>query len=432
MPSFARGAWLAVASVLIVPAALSQTTVKGSIEGDVVDVSTGKGIPGARVRIQAAQDEPLVVAADESGHFRFDGLPLNSYEVRARYPGYITARAGRENAPEIAILTPRFAAADVRLKMRSYGAIVGKVTDALGLPVDGVSVWVYRRSTSDASRRVVRDQESALDYVFADMTRTDDLGEYRFAPLAAGSYFIEIQTHASRNMRPIRPPDTRERTTYYPSALKLADAKPIPVSDGKESRADVHVISETGVKVSGRVHGAVGADISFHVSAVPEMGVAVSALTAGDSFTFVDLLPGKYVLEAGEYIAGDVLMQTPVASGARTLEIGKEDVADVEINLAATPDVRGILVFENGCTAVPVRIQLQSGRRVRDFHISTAGDFVMPHLFPDNYKMYVRPDSQPYSSAISATLGEADVLKDGFKVAPDTTGPLRITMSCRK
>src|ERR1039458_5639738 len=97
MRILAKAAWLAVAAALCVQPARSQTPLRGAIEGDVVDASTGRGISGARVRIQSGQDDPMFTSTDEQGHFQFAGLEFKSYQLDARYPGFISPRGADES-----------------------------------------------------------------------------------------------------------------------------------------------------------------------------------------------------------------------------------------------------------------------------------------------------------------------------------------------
>jgi hypothetical protein len=438
-----KAAWLAAAAVLCVQPARAQTTLKGAVEGDVVDAATEQGIAGARVRIQSGQDDPLVTTTDGQGHFRFAGLEFKSYQVDARYPGFMSSKEAARGYPGAEMVRPVVNSPNgqVRLEMQRYAAIVGKVTDALGIPLEGVGVEALQRYPIGERRSGYMYNDGSYQYVGHERALTDDLGEYRIAPLGAGSYYVLVRPGSNyfASQPSMRPPlDARQHATFYPHALKPSETKPVAVAEGKELRVDLQIVSQGGVKVSGRILGLAaaaqpGALASVHVSALSPGASNGFATLIGDRFAAADLLPGKYVVEAGQYAAGDFTNQNPLAAARKTVDVGTEDVDGIDLTLAPTPDVEGRVVFESGCAAVPVGIQLQEDFHLpRSLHVDADGRFVLQHLFPGKYKAYVRPESRSSAFATSARLGDVEVLADGFEVTAETKGPLRITMSCRR
>jgi hypothetical protein len=442
MRILAKAAWLAAAAAVCVQPARSQTPLKGAIEGDVVDASTGRGISGARVRIQSGQDDPMFTSTDEQGHFQFAGLKFKSYQLDARYPGFISSTgAAGVSAREMVHLVRNGPNGQVRLEMRRSAAIEGKVTDAFGVPLEGAPVEALQRYASGERRGAAPFAEGGYQYVMVQETFTDDLGEYRIAPLGAGSYYVLVRPGSNyfSGQPAMRPPsDERERATFYPHALKPSETKPVELAEGKELRVDVQIIRQAGVKVSGRLLGLPPEDaasrfVSVFVTTLSPGASRSSSTVDGDRFTAPDLLPGKYLFEAGQYATGDWTYQNPLAAARRTVEVGTEDVDGIDLTLAPIPDVEGTVVFESGCAATPVWIQLQGDSHLpRNLHVGADGRFVLRHLFPGKYKAYVRPESLPYAFATSARLGDAEVLADGFEATAETIGPLRITMSCSR
>jgi hypothetical protein len=433
MRSFSLGVWLIAAVVLSVPQVRSQTSSKGSIEGEVVDASTGQGISGARVRIQSGQEDPLFSTTDDAGHFHFAGLEFKSYRVEARYPGFLGAEDGTRVS-----LAPMRAAGHVALEMRRSAAIVGRVTDSLGVPLEGIEVDALERDASGRRRGATR-LDDGYSYFLSQMAHTNDLGEYRIGPLSAGSYYVRVRPgpnyfSGQPAMRP--PPDARERVTYYPSALKPSDGKVVELAEGKELRADVRLIRDGGVKVSGRIVGTavpVRPDSfeSVHLWSVSPGTSDASADVTGERFTFWNVVPGQYILDARQQDADERSDQNVLAAAHRTIEVGTEDLEGVDLTLAPTPNVEVAMVFESGCAAVPVAIQVQSDSRlVWNLHAGTEGRFVWRHAVPAKYRIYVRPENLDRVFATSVKLGDAEVLTDGFEVTAETTEPLRIQMKC--
>ena len=430
MRMLSKSAWLAAAIALCLQPARTQAPEKASIAGDVVDGSTGRGISGARVRIQCGQDDPLFATADEQGGFRLTGLNFRSCQASARYPGFMGAQ-------EAALqLSPSSPDGQVRLELRHYAVIEGKVTDTVGVPVAGVAVEALQRYPIGEPHNGYIYNDGNYQYVGSQRAVTDDLGEYRIAPLAAGSYYIFVRTGSYYASGPQSQPfDARARNTFYPHSLKPSDTKPVELAEGKQLRADVQIARQGGAKLSGRILGLAGAQPgSFawvRIIPLSPGGSGGFAKVTGDDFTAADILPGKYILEAGQFAADDMFSQNPLAAARRTVEVGAEDAAGIDLALAPTPDVSGTVIFESGCAAVPVWIQLQQDSYTpRSLHVDTDGRFVAQHLFPGQYKAYVQPETLANTFAASVKLGDTEVLKDGFEVTAETTGPLRIAMSC--
>lgn len=437
-----RGAWLAAAAALFVRPAPSQAPSNGSLEGRILDASTGQGISGARVRIQSGREDPLFTTTDTQGFFHLAGLEFKSYRVSALCPGFIgSAEWDGPSGGEPLRLTGSSPVGQIRLELRRYGVIEGRVTDALGVPVAGTSVQALQRFPADERRNGYVYKDGSYQYAGRQTAQTNDVGEYRLAPLAAGSYYIYVPVQPPSsyyNLQPeIRPPsDARERSTFYPHALKPSEAKPVELAEGKELRVDVQIVREGGVKVSGRVLGLTAAPGSFSSVLLRGLSPGTSTLSAdveGDRFTAAGVLPGRYVVGAGEYAAGEGTMQDLLAAARRTVDVGTEDLDGIDLTLAPAPDVEGTVVFENGCAPAQVWIELTGdfgGFPPRSLATNASGHFVLPRVFPGRYKAYIGVEGALHNAAKSIKLGDAEVLADGFDVTAETKGPLRIVMGC--
>jgi len=408
----------------------------------VVDASTGRGVSGARIRIQSGQDDPLFTTADARGHFQLAGLELKSYQVTGRYPGLFDPKeANGLPGGGMVRLDRTLPNGQIRLELRHYGAIEGKVTDALGAPVPGATVEALHRYPvgEQSGGNVYRD--GGYQYSGRPRAQTNDLGEYRIAPLAAGSYYIYVPaqpmaSYYSRQPEIRAQSDPRDRSTFYPNALKGSESKPVDLAEGKELRADVRIVRQGGVKISGRIFGLTamppGSYPSVFIRGMSPAASNVPVNVTGDRFTAADVLPGKYVVGVGQYPAGDTYGQDLRAAARQTIEVGTEAVDGVDLTLAAAPELHGAVVFESGCAAAPVWMQLMGGLgtyAARNLQTDAGGRFAL-HLFPDKYKAYVGVEGVPRASARSLKLSDAEVLADGFEVTAETTGPLRITMTC--
>lgn len=432
---------LLLAGGLFPPLAPAQPP-RGIVEGEVVDISTGRAIPGARVRLRSSPDDPIFATADDQGRFRFSGLPLKSYELAAHFPGFIPsdARAAR-NGVALVSLNRASTTADVNLEMQPYAVITGTVTDAFGVPVAGLTVEALQRFPAGERHSSCGPSlsEPGYQYVAASCVRTDDRGEYRLAPLAPGPYYVYVQSdYEFGSTGPIsQPHDPLRRATLDPSALHPADAKEVAATPGKEVRADIRLIRGGGVKVAGRVTGvlenAPGRYTRVGLRHIPPATASGgSADVVAGSFVISDVLPGRYLIAAVQYAPGSIGQSDVLSYGSRTIDVGDEDIAGIDLSLAPTPDITGEIVFQEGCRSAPVFIQIQSASYHHEVHvIASDGRFVFRHLVPDRYNVYAVPDGAAPLVPQSATLGGVDVLHTGFDITAGSTGPLRILMGCR-
>jgi hypothetical protein len=112
---------------------MAQAVDKGTIEGDVVNVSSGRGIPGAQVQLQAGDDKPLFTSTDERGHFRFENLALQIYQLQAHSPGMMNVPPERDAPAAAIVVLHRFRLhAEVRLELKPSESGIGKDGDDSG------------------------------------------------------------------------------------------------------------------------------------------------------------------------------------------------------------------------------------------------------------------------------------------------------------
>jgi hypothetical protein len=418
---------LAAAVALSLPLAHPQAPPNGAIEGDVVDVSTGRGIADARVRLQSVQDDPLYASTDAQGHFRFDGLEIRAYQAFVRYPGFASPDGGALEASALAVTPGRDGQVSrIRLNLQWYAAITGKVVNVEGNPAEGVTVEVYRRDSRGGQFGAVR-FDDGFQYVRTRTAKTDELGEYRLAPLGPGSYYVLVRAGSAP-----------ARDTFYPQAVKVSAAKLLELDEGKELRADVQVVQQLGVKVSGRMLGGsaqpgLRASVALSNSSLGPGGFSrptgdayVYAIVNGDRFTANFVLPGKYTVWATQHASVDHPILLAVAW--REVEVRTEDVDGVDVALAPPAHVEGAVVFESGCAPEPVVIEL-NGAQDYLFHAGADGRFEPQNIFPGKYKASVMPERKS-DAATSVKLGDAEVLADGFELTAENKGPLRVTMGC--
>ncbi len=446
--------------LLFLPAlvpAQSPPTAKAILEGDVVDAATGAPIAGARIKLQSQPAEPLYTRTDEKGHFVFRDLDPLSYGLYANSPGFlplgyaivdfrplppfargrlagaVVSQYGGRSAGKVERSTGSDGAprATATLRLTAAAAIAGKVTDPYGLPMAEAMIELVPRETPTSSVSPPRRQ-----------IQTNDKGEYRFAGLDPGAYYVAVNKTNSRGNW-----DESFRITWYPDATDQGSAQPISLSAGQQARADIQVVRRAGVRVAGRVilppEISSGARVYTNVLLEPQGSPLLNpngpfTSAAQSEYALNDVLPGKYNLMALTRDLSDPLAspQKPLAGYMRPIEVGDRDLAGVDVALVSLRDLPGSVAFSEGCAPTPLRIvtyarsQLAGGQA--EATAGPDGKFVLSGITTGHVTVQVTSlDGTGMLPRVSSIrLGGRDVQKDGFDAPWTGNDPLKITIGC--
>ncbi len=174
----------------ILPLVVAAQRPSGSISGRVIS-DDGQPLPTVRITLIAtggsgrSLQARAMIATDEEGNFKIDGLDSLPYRLFAHAPGYVST--DQENFPGSPVMgtvsaAPYRVGDFVTLIMTRGAVITGRVLTAAGEPVVGINVRALK-VRNQAGRSVAGDH-GALTFV----NKTDDRGVYRIYGLAAGSY----------------------------------------------------------------------------------------------------------------------------------------------------------------------------------------------------------------------------------------------------
>lgn len=313
-----------------------------AISGTVIDGGTGQPVPGAIVSINVSgRTIPMGTQArqvtDDKGRFAFVNVwGDNAYLISASKFGYLDGGVGREKSAADPIrpvsVTKDQWRSGVRVTIWRPGTISGTVRDEAGDPMVGIIV-----------RTLVRQRVMGRDQLLAGlMTTTDDRGMYRLAGLVPGRYLVQVpsvqssmptkttytgpgQTNApdggielddtSRlviGRYPLPPPTVNGRPmtyamTFHPATSSVVDALTIELNYGDDRpNVDITLSPVPAVRVSGTVEGPSDAMTLMTVRLLPagleSLGQGSETATAlvdgSGQFTFVNVPPGTYVIDA--------------------------------------------------------------------------------------------------------------------------------------
>lgn len=153
------------------------------ITGMVVDALTNGPVAGAQVSTSLGNDAITTTTGDD-GRFVFAGLEPGKYVLNAAAPGYVREGYNQHGAFIVGIAVGDGQDSEhLIFRLHPQAVIYGRVTDERGEAVRGAQVLLIASDpTRGARRKFVRGQ-----------MQTNDLGEYRFAHLNAGKYYLAVQ-----------------------------------------------------------------------------------------------------------------------------------------------------------------------------------------------------------------------------------------------
>ncbi len=321
------------------------------------------------------------------------------------------------------------AGSTVRIALIPAAVITGKIVDDEGFPVE---------SSVSAMRYGMEKGERKLELIA--LAQSDDLGRYRLSNLAAGRYWIRAGSGSAGNW------DRRYVARYYPGTLRPEDSGQVDAEAGQEQAGiDIQLTRYGGVTLSGRVE--MPAETTQWLSPIllqpdPADTESYYAPQQRDgSFVIRHVAPGDYTVRANPATASpgqDKLV------AEQKLRVGDTDERDIILkpHILQSVDVAGALVMQGGGSPPPMHIRLQPNTGTgASAQPSEDGSFVLKGLLPGHYEIRVAPDIKMANGtidfasiaragyAVSAQLGDLEVLDSGFDLDGPPTAPLRITVS---
>ena len=465
------------------------TTGTSLLAGQVIEASSGKPVPGARVAIQSNRGfRPETVFADPQGRFYFANLPAGSYTAEAAMPGYQAAIAASARAT---VLADGERQTSVRVKLVKLGSLAGTVRDEAGDPATGTEIVALRRGIVNGRPELVR----------SGQTRADDRGAYRITGLRPGEYLVcacardpipfdgvllttiasepaQLLTLAARAIKSgsdVAGLDGTLRTyppTFFPNSTTIAQADRVTLASGEErTGVDISVTAVRAARVSGALMGATGPTTAQWLRLIPAnegdesaaAGAIQPMLVQPDGrFDFAGVPPGQYVLKvqhlpiaegtlgpsgAALALVGSrgVTAPTRLAEAApwwaaEPITIAGADVRGLSIVLRQGPRIAGHLEFQGATPPPPpdalgkaLLSFLPLGANAREAVMQPArvapdSTFSVAGVLPGPYYLLPRA-TIPGWSVKSVTVSGVDVTDLAFDVGPSDLTDIIVTVS---
>ena len=364
-------------SMLLTASCLAAIAQNFPVAGVVVNAQTGSPMRRVRIELKSseAQSPPLSTVTGDEGRFSFSVLQ-GKYSLIAEHGGVrlpfgFVVSSGR--TPGVSIVTgPDRDTSHLTFRWFMPGAITGTIADERGEPVEAALVQLIYSFISGG-----RKQTTSAKFVY-----TDDRGQYRFAPLISGHYYLAVtavpwyaETHlAQKNINGSSEPTATYASSYYPGVGGLRSAKPIILQPASEIRADFTLRTIAGANVHVNCPSAAGRNGIVSLMSEEVEGAAGFQRTrnfAGNYVTIPAVPPGRYVVRMAG--TGDKPL-----SVRKIIDVAATDIT-VEMALQPPPTVSGLVTFANPATrpksAVYVRLLNEATGRSLSSTIEPDGAF---------------------------------------------------------
>jgi hypothetical protein len=312
-----------------------------SVSGMVVDSVTGKPVGHALVVLYVGgRPQPRRVMAEEDGRFEIDGIREGGKgSIEAFRPGYFSSRTIRRSRyssmgslQDIAIVP----GANFTVTLTPEATIAGRVVDESGEPIEGLPIHLDFEA-AEAGRRFLRLQ---------DQFTTDEEGEFRFANLLSGRYFVTAGPSEETGSENSAKGHTAlgYPMVFYGGGADIATASPIDLTAGRHVELDLRVAVEPFFHVTGTIIGA------------PPHGL-----------TQLMILDAAHQRVETPRFLQNINREEPIAvlpRGHYTIQIssrnGQRDVCSVAVKgIDLTRDLERVPLMMTPCAVIPVNLQIE-------------------------------------------------------------------------
>jgi hypothetical protein len=396
-----------------------------TVSGVVVNSLTGEAIPRAQVMLYGSEARNSLT--DSEGKFTFEDVVQATVGVMANKPGF-TSHPNRSVNTRVQVCAANSSDA-IKILLMPAAAIVGRITDANGDPVDEIPVRVGKYVYSEGRRR----------FNVAGGGMTDYEGRFRLANIDAGSYVLIVGPSTPQMLVAIR--DVTP-VTYYPGVPDRNAAAMIDVKAGATVDASMVVREVKGYTVSGRVVGLSaeprGISLQFTNQSGDDIGTMMGRRQGPNEFLVAGVPAGNYLVRATAFEQGGGAItgtaQVAVAHDVSNLQVSLSP----PFNLAVSIRDEGVgsthLVYSSPQGTVTGDTSLGSLRLTnykeegQDFYATPEGaktlKWVVKNVQRGTYVVEVSPSTREYVQ--SARLGGVDLLREPVTIDSDQD-PIEIT-----
>lgn len=395
--------------------------------------ATGEPLSGALVVAQVTSSfvagqpthppEDRRAVTDASGRFLFEAKDAILATLQVSRQGY----RSEENL-DVARKVVR--AADfgaILLRLVPQSVITGRVVDAEGEPLSGLTVEAVRIDIADGRRQLKENYARKA---------ADDRGEYRLWDLPPGSYYLKVAGRAAMYNPAVKSmtfiySDLAYGPMYYPSSPSQDTAQILRVEAGQTINASFTLEGRKAYQIRGQVMNAPPNRFlqSRLLRGGDPLANRAAVTVATDTFQVADVTPGTYTLQI--YTAD----RGPIWFGETSVTAGEGNLTGVTLTMGPSVDVHGKIDFGGDIEGLPLirlhRSDSTAPPNAASDVMATRDDdrakFSFKGLLPGRYDVTVSGYfGEKYISSILA--GTTDVLAEGLTVTAGGTPELSIAL----
>jgi hypothetical protein len=435
--------WIVVTASVALPAQIlsnAQTSSRAIVSGVVTKDPGSEPLKKALIELIAESQNDggnytAVTAAD--GSFRIENIAPGRYRLFVERTGYQEIdKYHRRTEGRVLTLTAGQELKDLVIRLQAAAVVEGRVTDEDGDPMPEAQVTALRQTFVAGHSH----------WEQAGAERTNDLGEYRIAGLAAGNYFVSatpppdfrslIETTGNTKPAPDKPAPTAYQTTYYPGTRDRSQASPIQLHAGDDFPANFSLAPSPSLTIRGSVTNLPpGSTASIMLQSKDFNSVLNGGEMRKDgTFEIRDVSPGAYTLLA-------TVENAPVPMTARQSLQLSESVESLHLTPQAGGAIQGRLRMETNPSAnsdpSQIFLLLHSSDGDSDAgsfgsitmsnfsniaHVNSDGSFAWTNVPAGNYSVQISESSAMPDWFLKSVIAAGhDAIDSGFNVSTGTT-----------
>jgi hypothetical protein len=345
--------WIAVAAsaVLLAQSPTDTAPAHATLSGVVTKEPGSESVKKALIELIAETQNNggnYTALTGPEGRFQIENIAPGRYRLFAERTGYQEVDKHHHRAEgRLLTLSAGQELKDLIIHLQAAAVITGRVTDEDGDPMSEAQVAVLRQTFASGHSR--------WEQVGAE--RTNDLGEYRIAGLAAGNYFVAVtpppdfrslietsvtSAAALSSAMVDKPAPAVYQTTFYPGTRDRSQAQPIQLHAGDEFPVNFSLTPGPSLSIRGTVINLPqGATAAIMLQSKDFNGMLNGAEMHKDgSFEVRDISPGAYTILA-------TVENAPVPMIARQMiEISSANMEGIRLAPQPGGTIRGRLRLE--------------------------------------------------------------------------------------